>query len=619
MPTLIDLCDSLLENLYDIASLNLRDLKDIRLQPSKVLELATNYLSKDQREFFDLVTSPPNQNKNVQLYMLSGLPGTGKSFLQSTINLYFQIQRKNVVSLAPTNLLAHQQKGKTIHSAISDSLCSKLEITKFKCQSDLLEKLIYSGYENISNMSLQQLCECIRKLIGKNDNDDDDDNNDNNLIILLDEGTMVCSILFSLLYFGYSKAKYIIMYGPNQLPPIVTVKEAGIIPSCDVTIAKENPDKVLFYELKTQKRFISEKNDNVLQDYVQYFSDVLSNKLVDQSISDTLNKMEYFLKHLRIGGNLRDYRNLKDSNKILLVNSNKQRCEENASRLAQEGEGPVYTIPTIKDPRLPKHYNIISRMGIDDELKIRKGVYCIIRVNNLKLGLIKGQMIKILDIILDNDDKRKIKEEEEEEEIKGCVKSLKVKLISSSSSSKTKINNNNNNGDDDDDDDKRNNILYLEKMDIPTDYYLIRGREDSVLMVRQFPITLSYSLTVHSAQGKTLDCNIGIDLIWNDVIPYFVCLSRVRKPSQLYVNEHPVYWLHRNMNIKNTNDVEKMRKLLMLDNNKKRIKDNDDDDDDILDKRVKSFKMSPEFQITKSSCNDINEIIKKICHQKTHQ
>ena len=571
MSIITSLCDSLLENLYNIASLELKDLKDIRLQSNKVLNLAIRYLSTDQREFFDIVTSPNPTDSNVQLYMLSGLPGTGKSFLQSTINLYFRLQRKDVLSLAPTNLLAHQQKGKTIHSIIGDNLCSKLGITKFKCQHDFLEKLIISnGSNNIRHMSLQQLCDSIKDIIIKNNHTYDNEQTDNsNLIILLDEGTMVCPILFSLLYFGYPNAKYIIMYGPNQLPPIVTIKEVGFMPSCDVMIAKENPDKVLFYELKTQKRFISE-NNNILQEYVNYFSDVLSNKCENQTLFDRLNKMEYFLKRLKVGGNLEDYKKLKDSRKILLVNTNRQRCDENALRLAQEGEGPVYTIPTIRDPNLPSHYNIISRIGIDDELKIRKGVYCIIKINNLTLGLIKGQMIKILDIVEENK----------------CVKKLKVQLVNDDS-----------------------DYFYLEKMEIPTDYYLYPGREDSVLMVKQFPITLSYSLTVHSAQGKTLDCNIGINLIRDDVTAYFVCLTRVRKPSQLYVDEHPVYWLHRDMNIKTLSDIENRRKILKLnddDNN------DDDDNDDDLHKVVKKFKIPREYNNIIVN-NDINEIIKKIC------
>ena len=85
------------------------------------------------------------------------------------------------------------------------------------------------------------------------------------------------------------------------------------------------------------------------------------------------------------------------------------------------------------------------------------------------------------------------------------------------------------------------------------------------ITVKQFPITLSYSLTAHGAQGKTLDCNVGIQLNhYDNVIPinsYFVAITRVRDAKQLYMNGHPVYWLYYPyMKIKSLEDIIEMRK-----------------------------------------------------------
>ena len=115
-------------------------------------------------------------------------------------------------------------------------------------------------------------------------------------------------------------------------------------------------------------------------------------------------------------------------------------------------------------------------------------------------GLIKGQVVKILDIITDNNDK---------------VKQLKILMLDI------------------------NTEMILHKFEIPTDILRVKDDKNMPLMVKQFPLTLSYSLTAHSAQGKTLDCNIGIDIKNFDgqthINSYFVAITLVRKASQLFM------------------------------------------------------------------------------------
>ena len=227
------------------------------------------------------------------------------------------------------------------------------------------------------------------------------------------------------------------------------------------------------------------------------------------------------------------------------------------------------------DPRLPPYYDLTSGIGIDKVLKIRKGVYCMIRVNELSRGLIKGQIIQIIDIKVDeNNDVTEIS-------------AIKI--------------------------DDNNQLICLEKMDIQTDYHDNNDQEDP-LTVRQFPITLSYSLTAHSAQGKTLDCNVGIQLQhYDNTIPinsYFVAITRVRDARQLYMNVHPVYWLYYPfMKIKSVEDVVQMRKKL----------DTTTTTTPILIEYVKNFKMKKILDDDDDDDNplqDINEIIKKICQTK---
>ena len=584
----LDLCDSLLESLYNsdkIKILNNNDddnnddkisiWKKYRTRPKIVLETAVASMSEDQKRFFYLVTAIKTSDDDKQIYMLAGLPGTGKSFLQTCIHLYFNIIGKDVLCLAPTNLIAYQQKGITIHRAIY-SICKALKIKRFRCDNEFITQLTDYKYYNIYDMSLTKLCHCIEEILkSKNIN-----NNvfiidsSKNIVILIDEGSMVSSTLFSLLFYTYPNAKYIIMYGPNQLPPPVSSSSGIIIPSCDFCIKKEDPRKILFYELVSQMRFNSK--NSVFIKYVQYFSDVLSKKVENTTIIDKLNIMEYFLKNLKIGGNLKDYKQItNDPQRILIVSTNAQRCLENSLRLKNEGEGPIYEIRTEKPPELPSSYDLPSRIGIDDILKIRKGVYCMIRMNMLSNNLVKGQIIKILEIIMDKENKNNVKF------IVGVV-----------------IKDNNN------DDDNKNTII-LEKTEIPTDFQV----QENFLTVKQFPITLSYSLTAHSAQGKTLDCNIGIDLLHynNDINinSYFVAITRVRESKQIYMDFHPVYLLFPSLNIKTVNDIEKLREKVLSPSPSVFI-------NYVNSFKIKNFYIDGE-EISYDILQNTSKIIKKIC------
>lgn len=506
------------------------------LDYDKILSVAEEYMSSDQRNIYNRIKKrlddddDSNFDFRNNIYMISGLPGTGKSYLQTVIHLYSlrKAFKKAVLCLAPTNLIAHQQKGRTIHSQIRNIL-QLLSVKSYRevetlLASNLVEKYrIVKTFNELRKMSLSQLKTAILELarvIGSYTELNVMAETSEKMIILIDEGTMVSSLLFAVLFMGYSRAVFVITYGPNQLPPIT-----GQLNLPDFEYAALADKCQHAYSLHTQLRFNQDRNGNIFKEFVEYFSDTLSGN-ESFSIETKLNKMAYFLKNLKLGGNLRQYHEMKRKNKILIVCTNKQRCIENHRRLMAEGEGRVHEIAAIVPDQLPSTYNLESQLGIDRVLKIRKGVLCMIRVNDLTAGLIKGMMAKINDIIV----------------VEEKVEKIEITILETGQTKE------------------------VGRYAIETNY-LMNPKSDELdsLMIHQFPITLAYSLTSYSSQGKTLDCDIGIDLAKcsfsnsNLVNSFFVALTRVRNPEQLYMNEHPVFWLEPDMNIHSLDDVERMR------------------------------------------------------------
>ena len=582
-----NIIDNLLDNL--LASLSckydIQELKEIREKKddNEILEFIVTNMNNDQRSFYNIIVKHVNNSTiDIPLYnkifMVSGLPGTGKSYLQSAIFLFILLQQRPALCLTPTNLTAYQQKGKTVHSQIKD-VCRAFGISYINIERNMINLLksrnLLRHESELCQMSLSQLLDLFTNLARKCNVYDKIvavRNTNDKLVILIDEGTMISSVLLTLLVMKFSNSTFIISYGPNQLPPI---SDNLNIPSCEEPIIRDKCTN--FHTLQTQMRFLNEE-EYVFRDFIQYFSKILSNEERDEQ-EFFLNKIEYYLRHLKYGGNLEDYKNLKDDKKILIVSTNDQRCTENFNRLSNEGEGPVYEIKTILDSRLPSNYNLESRVGIDRILRIKKGVRCIVRVNDIPAGLIKGMMVKIKDIVLDENDE---------------VEKIIIEL------------------------DNEKDIV-LHRYSIQTDYFMIPNDDESVLKVKQFPLALSYSLTAYSAQGKTLDCNVGINIDAtgrNDnnlnVNFFFVAITRVKSQYQLYMNRHPVYWLEPRMQVNSLKDLDKIRSTLDNSLKRKRLETEneemkkrfiDDDDDSLSIKNLSDF-----IPLYSGNITDINQI-----------
>ena len=475
----------------------------------EILDLAVEKMSDDQRVFYEKMINS-DEEEDVRYYFLAGLPGTGKSYLQNALHLYFAIENdkrknyhhRNFLCLAPTNLIAFQQHGFTIHKALR-FMCRNLKISNYKTEDELVDKLVngkYATRSELKDMTVSQL----QSLVSKCSADVNSLSKDflDIKMILIDEGSMVSSLLLTLLSLQFPKGKFIIMYGPNQLPPV-----NGFL-SCDEAFDAKS-DETFFHNLQTQMRFNRECFE--FNEFVAFFSDCLSGKV---SQTEKLAKMKYFFENLSIGGNLDDYRNLSED-KILIVSTNKQRCQENEERLLKEkGDGKIYNIPAIYDAEKLKYYNIESNLGIDKILKITVGVKCIVKCNDLYNGLIKGMVVQVMDIY---------------ENTKGEVDSILVKTNS-------------------------NALINVNRYSFETS----TPKND---IIKQFPLALFYSITAHSTQGKTLDCKVGVALrcFGTESLykrAFFVAVTRIRHPKQLYMDKHPVSFIEPSMSINSPKDIE---------------------------------------------------------------
>lgn len=505
----------------------------------EILDLAVEKMSRDQRAFYEKIIK--RDEEDVRYYFLAGLPGTGKSYLQTVLHLYFTLdyeeRRENgdfkvdFLCLAPTNLIAFQQSGSTIHKALKQT-CENLKISNAKIETNLINDLVstenYGNITKLKSLTVPELEEVIVKyynetLLGKDMDLEDmyakyrDDLPDDNLnvkIILIDEGSMVSSILMTLLSLQFPNSKFIIMYGPNQLPPV------NGFPSCDEAFYPTC--KTFFYTLQIQMRFNGECKD--FNDFISFFSDYLSGKV---NAEDKLRMMKYYYNKINIGGTLRDYKSLSED-KILIVSTNIQRCAENESRLYEEKrDGKIYKIPAIYDADRLKFYNIESNLGVDKVLKITAGVKCIAKCNDLHNGLIKGMVVEIVDIM---------------EDAKGDVSCILVKTNAGF-------------------------VIPVYRYTFETNIY------DKTVM--QFPLALFYSITAHSTQGKTLDCKVGVALkhfgmesIYKKA--FFVAITRIRDPKQLYMDKHPVLFMEPTMSATSLRDIQDVEETINSKNIKRR-------------------------------------------------
>ena len=579
-------------------------------------------MSSTQRDCYQTVVSDITRGEwQNNVFLVSGLPGTGKSFLQITIHLFLAVNPEHrYVCLAPTNMIAVQQHGITVHKAVK-MICFKLikGLRKRDCHKieDILISILkeYLGLtENVRlrEVSLRELETHLLTLTCPEDYSSPGEwlaelqrDLPRRMTVIIDEGSMVSSIMFVLLKIAYPEGKFIIMYGPNQLPPV-----SGL-PSCDEVLSKQKEGIPIYrHNLETQQRF--DPTCVVFKDFVEYFNQVLSNE--DDMDQRLLCKAEYFLKNLKIGGTLAEYFQLCQGpgacEGLLVVSTNAQRRAENERRLATLcDQFPIVEIPAIVGEGLKeKAEEYFHSFDVAKVLRIKKGVQCVVKHNDLFNGWIKGSVVTVQDIIMKsgtpvvdyilvktkdlqikqlyrwdfeaNDldflyyisglsrnkknvqrniiPERKIFERNNDVEMNELSEFWDAPLVAPS-----ELN-----------DENDLTMTIEEELGVPKENMNVDVKTDQCgpnndLCIRQFPLDLFYSATAHSTQGKTLDCKIGVNLIQhpnqqdkNFMKSFLVALSRVRHPEQLYMDKHPVYFLNPVMNLESLEDVNKMKNTL---------------------------------------------------------
>ena len=576
--------DTLIVQLFDSGQYKslAEAILDLEGNDAKIINKCRQVMSPDQASFYDkvlnaIISMNINNDNNINsvsksIHSCNGLPGTGKSFLQNAIHAYCLKNKICVQSVAPTNYIALQQGGITINKAIRDFCYNVLKITNFRVDENIIkkfkEKFGDAYYENtkFSDMSLPTLIETIGQCYSSKYKNTylnkDKENNDNDSkrlpskvnVVLIDEGSMITNVSLAALLCSTpatQKTIYILFYGQNQLPPVSP--NYNLLACYNVDWGEYSSGNI--YSLTTQQRFKKRDDDAntaVFNEFVSYFS---QNCFKEEKTVD-LEMIKYFIENIKIGGDLMDYKKLKGE-KILIVATNEKRKQENELRLISDGEGPIFQIPAMVDPGIPDDYKFYPNLGIDSVLKIRKGSICYCRANLLSIGLVKGMMVKVEEILFDKEEKKTLDNGDDEGNSNDDNKKTIVLYIKVSIGSR---------------------MVTLTRENFETQY-IKNKKKGEMAIVKQFPITLGYAITSHGAQGKTLNCNVGINLIdthnsHDDVLDnmFFVAITRVRKPSQIFMKNHPAHWL-----LGGENAVKDMESINFYSNNikKKKLCDTD--------------------------------------------
>ena len=481
-----------------------------------------------------------NDNSNIVIYSCSGLPGTGKSFVQDTINAYCRENDFPVKIIAPTNYVAYQQGGITINAEVKKFLWRVFRVGNFNIDGMIIDR-VFSGKlrgrekqqwlrnDFLRAASIPTLTRCIKRCADRESLNsyfpkDDPPSNAVN-VVLIDECSMITNVSLATLIASTPprrKTIFVLFYGPNQLPPVSPGRD---LKSCYLVDFGEYSPPDAHHALTQLQRFRSDQETNsAFKEFICHFNDNYFRS--DGSDIIDLGAIRRFEEKIVIGGNLEDYKNLTEE-RILIVETNAKRQQENDYRLNTEGEGEIYEIPAKVHDDIPEDFDTYKQLGIDRLLKIRKGCVCFCRAT-LPPYLVKGIMLRVEDV-------------ETNEE--NYVVSISVSHLS--------------------DIDPKKHPFRLCRHTFETNYK-DKSTRDKVAVIQQFPITAGYAITGHAAQGKTLNCKVGIDIdksnksSWELLTKiFFVAITRVRDPSQLYMDEHPALWILSDGNVAKIKNAEK--------------------------------------------------------------
>lgn len=380
---------------------------------------------------------------------LSGGAGVGKSYLLKRLFDEYRALDKKVITLGSTALAAFNVGGVTAHSFFALGLCKNLEeLSRFdKKQKEKLVKL--------------------KKLLQGLD------------LIIIDEISMIAAELFELIAYRLRvnafKGKILVVGDFFQLPPVVKKEDNSLFANSNfafdalawrdfsfknlrLNVGKRTKNVEFYNHLSLLRQGqINEKS-------LAYFGNFLCSEAVindDYTILCGINKRVDFINEQRL--NL-----LKTP-----LQSFKAHIKKNDENLSDKSVRAW-----------------IKSLGINEELRLKKGAKIIFCMNNYEAGYYNGEQGVINDFSEDEDKKL-------------------IEILKS-------------NGE----------LVYLEAYQFTLEDLI---EERTLASFTQFPIKLAYAMTIHKSQGMSIEklvCDIN-HIFENGQL--YVALSRAIEPRNLKI------------------------------------------------------------------------------------
>ncbi|XP_066600982.1 ATP-dependent DNA helicase pif1-like [Prorops nasuta] len=431
-------------------------------------------LNSDQKRVFDKVTKTVSTDNEILRLYVSGEGGTGKSFLIKTIRCWIKkIMKKDVIVSAPTGIAAFNIDGLTIHRVFQLPV-EHGRTAKYRVIRYSTIKIIREELKNVT-------------------------------LIIIDEISMISNVTLMYIHLrlveifntkdlgnGWFGGKHILFFGDLlQLPPVRDKQPFIKLSNIEI----ENYIGTLgSYDLWRNLFSYDELRINMQQKTDNTYKDILSRiriGIVQYSDIQILLSKKINFKSIKIEDRMQelcDYISVLSSDTVCLLPTCSQCDTLNEAILSNVFKGKVLQVLNSEDEDS-------SRIaGLSRIIRIKLGARIMLRRNiDITLGLVNGTIATVKSVTRSVDNKDDIE---------------KVQIILSTGVDYT-----------------------IERVSVKCEVM------DRVYVIRkQFPLCLSYGMTVHKSQGLSLQTAV-VD-VGNSIFTCgqaYVALSRVKTLEGLYI------------------------------------------------------------------------------------